>query len=48
MKASSVLSILPAKGESLLSHKVVNDACGISIRAYECPACHIVELYREP
>jgi hypothetical protein len=37
----------PRKRNGELSAKVVNDACGFPIRAYECPNCHFVELYRE-
>jgi hypothetical protein len=42
-----VVGIIPARRNGELSTKVVNDACGFPIRAYECPNCHLVELYRE-
>jgi ribosomal protein S27AE len=47
MQASPVVGIIPARRNGELSPKVVNEACGFSIRAYECPKCHFVELYRE-
>lgn len=47
MQASPVVGIIPARRTGELSAKVVNDACGFPIRAYECPHCHLVELYRE-
>jgi hypothetical protein len=47
MQASPVVGIIPARSNVELSAKVVNDACGFPIRAYECPKCHFVELYRE-
>jgi hypothetical protein len=47
MQASPVVGIIPARRNGELSAKVVNDACGFPIRAYECPNCHLVELYRE-
>jgi hypothetical protein len=47
MQASPVVGIIPARRNGELSPKVVNDACGFPIRAYECPNCHLVELYRE-
>jgi hypothetical protein len=47
MKASTVAGIIPAWKNEELSPKVVNDACGFPVRAYECPSCHLVELYRE-
>jgi hypothetical protein len=47
MQASRVAGIIPARSNGELSAKVVNEACGFPIRAYECPKCHFVELYRE-
>jgi hypothetical protein len=47
MTASAVVGIIPAKNEEVLTPKVVNEACGFPVRAYECPQCHLVELYRE-
>jgi hypothetical protein len=47
MLVSPVVGIIPARRNGELSAKVVNDACGFPIRAYECPNCHLVELYRE-
>ncbi len=47
MKESDVAGILPARNESELSPTVVNESCGLPVRAYECPECHFVELYRE-
>ena len=47
MEKSAVVGIIPAKSGSELTAKVVNEACGLPVLAYECPKCHLVELYRE-
>lgn len=47
MQPSPVVGIIPARSNVGLSTKVVNEACGFAIRPYECPKCHLVELYRE-
>lgn len=47
MTAAPVPSIIPAKREESLSAKVVNELCGFPVQVYECPNCHLVELYRE-
>jgi hypothetical protein len=47
MEASPVAGIIPARNEVELTARVVNEACGFPVRAYECPKCHLVELYRE-
>jgi ribosomal protein S27AE len=47
MTASPVVGIIPAKSAGELTARVVNEACGFPVRAYECPKCHFVELYRE-
>ncbi|MGB9510716.1 MAG: hypothetical protein WBU20_03450 [Candidatus Acidiferrum sp.] len=47
MKAAPVAGMIPAKDAHTLSTKVINEACGFPVRAYECPHCHLVELYRE-
>jgi hypothetical protein len=47
MKAAPVVGIIPAKEEHTLSPRVINEACGFPVRAYECPVCHFVEFYRE-
>jgi ribosomal protein L40E len=47
MLASRVAGITPARNEVELTAKVIHDACGLPMRAYECPKCHLVELYRE-
>jgi hypothetical protein len=47
MNASAVLGIIPAKLEETLSAEIINDKCGLTVRAYECPHCHLIELYRE-
>jgi len=46
-KAAPVVGMIPAKQGAELSPKVINDACGFPVRAYECPKCHLVELYHE-
>jgi hypothetical protein len=47
MKTAPVVSIIPAMRDERFSTKVINDACGLAVQAYECPHCHLVELYRE-
>jgi hypothetical protein len=47
MKPAPVVGMIPAKRDSELSAKIIGDACGFPVRAYECPKCHLVELYRE-
>jgi hypothetical protein len=47
MRVAPVVGIIPAKSDEVLSAKVINDACGLPVQAYECPNCHLVELYRE-
>jgi hypothetical protein len=43
MNATPVVSIIPAMSDE----RFVNVKCGLPIQAYECPQCHLVELYRE-
>jgi hypothetical protein len=47
MKPAPVLGMIPARQAGELSSKIISDACGFPVRAYECPKCHLVELYRE-
>lgn len=47
MKPAPVVGMIPAKQTGELSLKIISDACGFPVRAYECPKCHLVELYRE-
>lgn len=47
MQAAPVVGMIPARQTAELSAKIISDACGFPVRAYECPKCHLVELYRE-
>lgn len=47
MKAVPVIGMIPARSGGELSPKVINDACGFPVQVYECPSCHLVELYRQ-
>jgi hypothetical protein len=48
MDATPVLGVIPSSlGESFSDAKVINEKCGLVVRAYECPHCHLVELYHE-
>jgi hypothetical protein len=48
MHAAPSLTVIPGMlDERFPSFKKINDKCGLAVRAYECPSCHLVELYRE-
>jgi hypothetical protein len=47
MKPTPVVGMIPAKQDAERSAKIISDACGLPVRAYEFPKCHLVELYRE-
>jgi len=47
MRAVPVVGMIPARKGAELSAKIINDACGFPVQVYECPTCHLVELYRE-
>jgi hypothetical protein len=47
MNASPVIAIIPAMiDENFINVKKISDRGGLPVQAYECPECHLVELYR--
>jgi hypothetical protein len=47
MNAAPVIVVIPAMNdERFVNVKKISETAGLPVEAYECPLCHLVELYR--
>jgi hypothetical protein len=48
MTAGKIVAIIPGMNdEHFVNVKAVSETGGYPVRVYECPRCHLIELYHE-